>query len=200
MRKFLIIAAIAVLFLPVRVSAYDFNDEYRQVTNNQTIINALNSLKNTEAKWVINTVKGDNISKQPIKIMFRKLGKMNPAYKTHEALTCLDASDKIYIFINSKHKNAPVEAIATLLTHEALHQDGENSIAEETKAWTNEAVNWIAFTKRNPSLVNSTAPLVKRLNKLAKIYRTSGVNGIHKKVMSIPAYKNLEMASAGYDY
>lgn len=201
MHKFSIFILSCFLFLFCSSDlAKGYNEEYKEVTRNTIIINALESLKNIEANWVINTVKKDNSSDRPIRIMFRKLEKMNPEYSSYEALTCIDSTGKIYIFINSKHKNAPVEAIATLITHEVLHQDEENSIAEEVRAWTNEAVNWIAFTKKNPSLVNESCILVKRLNKLASIYREKGIEGIHKKVMSIPAYKNLEMASAGYHY
>ncbi len=181
-------------------TAEGFDGEYKEITRSEKINKALDSLKNTSAKWVIKTVKGNNLSGRPIRIMFRKLEKMNPAYKTFEALTCVDSTDKIYIFINSKHKDAPVEAIATLLTHEVLHQDAENSIAEETKAWSNEAIYWTEFTAKNPSLANAPGGLVKRLNILAAIYRKQGTSGIHKKVMSIHAYKNLEMASAGFDY
>ena len=179
------------------VSAYD--GEYQGITNNEEIIQALDILKDTDAKWVIDIVKGDNHSQRPVRIMFRKLEKMNPAYRTYEALTCVDDNDKIYIFINSKHKEAPTEALAALLSHEVLHQDDVNSILEETRAWTNEAITWSAFTKNNPSLVNAPGKLVKRLNKLASIYKSTGREGIQKKVMSIPAYKDLAMSAAAGD-
>jgi len=175
-------------------SAYE--GEYQGITRNQEIIQALNILKNTDAKWVIDVAKGNNKSQRPIRIMFQDLEKMSPAYKTFEAVTCVDANNKIYIFINSKHKEAPIQALAALLSHEVLHQDDVNSILEETKAWTNEAKTWNMFVKKNPELASTEGKLVKRLNKLATIYRKKGRDGIFNKIKSIPAYKNLAVSAA----
>lgn len=201
MQKFsvIILGVFFILFSHIK-TAPGFEGEFQNITRDESIIKALNVLKTPRTCWVIDAIRGENASHYPMRIMFRKLEKMNPAYASYEALTCVDSIGKIYIFINSKHKDAPAEAIATLLTHEVLHQDEENSIAEETEAWTNEALYWTAFVKRDPSLVNRPGKLVKRLNTLASIYKKNGERGIQRKVMSIPAYDKLDMASAGYEY
>ncbi len=105
-------------------------------------------LKDTEhGMFSRNAILGNNLSGKPVKIEFRDLGQINQEYATFDALGWKKGKN-LYIYINNKHKNAPAGALAALLAHEALHQDEYNSLAEETYAWTMEAVVWNDITKK----------------------------------------------------
>lgn len=183
-------------------SAVLANDKsfYKSVTNNSTIIAALESLKGTKEEAVINKVLGNNISGQPIKVSFKSLFAMNPKFKNHHALTVTNQLGHIEIYINKQHQNAPAEAIACLLVHEVIHQDQYNSIEEETYAWTKEAAMWNVMKKANPSLNNASlqeSRLVRRLNKIEQLYVDANFTSdlIAQKIMNLNAYKNLPVSS-----
>ena len=123
--------------------------------------------------------------------------------RNFDALHCTDAFGQFYILINIKHKNAPAEAIASLLSHEVIHQNPSSSIEEETVAWANEAISWIYFKKQNPELNNfdpNRYPLVRRLNRIEKMYKDAGYTAkeIKLSVASNPGYKNLPQYSKGF--
>ena len=107
-----------------------------------------------------------------------------------------------YIYINQKHLNAPIEALAALLSHEALHQDEYNSISEETYAWTMEANVWADLCKRNPILRHDkTSSLASRENILLKMLENANYSNVLIKntVVNHPGYKSLPQKSPGFD-
>ena len=87
------------------------------------------------------------------------------------------------------------------MSHEALHQDEANSIAEETYAWTMEAVVWSEILRSCPNCEQDIHPLVKRENNLKKMYdKGSKTNKYIKKEIRVnPGYKGLPQTSPGFE-
>ena len=117
---------------------------YKKVSDDDRIIRAIEAMKGTLGDYSRRAILGDNLSEKPIKVEFRDLAQINEAYKDFDALGW-KYKEKLYIFINIKHQDAPKEALASILSHEALHQDELNSINEETYCWTLEAAVWNNF-------------------------------------------------------
>lgn len=176
---------------------------YKEVGKDEVFYVALDMLKDTEGMFSRNAILGNNLSQRPIKIEFRDLGQINAEYATFDALGWKKGKN-LYIYINNKHKDAPAGAIAALLSHEALHQDEFNSLAEETYAWTMEAVVWDDILKIYPDSNQESSALVKRENTLKKLLEKGRQVGkpslyIKKAVMQNSGYKNLPSYSPGFD-
>ncbi len=176
---------------------------YKEVGKDEVFYVALDMLKDTEGMFSRNAILGNNLSQRPIKIEFRNLGQINQEYATFDALGWKKGKS-LYIYINQKHKDAPAGAIAALLAHEALHQDEFNSLAEETYAWTMEAVVWDDILKIYPEANQPSSALVKRENTLKKLLEKGRSIGkpnqyIKKAVIQNAGYKNLPSYSPGFD-
>lgn len=173
---------------------------YKDVGNDEVFYVALDMLKDTEGMFSRNAILGNNLSQRPVKIEFRNLGDINKEYATFDALGWKKGK-KLYIYINSKHQNAPAGAIAALLAHEALHQDEYNSLAEETYAWTMEAIVWNDIVKLYPESNQEEHALVKRENTLKKLLEKGNYTNryIKKAVLQNEGYKNLPSYSPGFD-
>ena len=115
--------------------------QYKSVGKDEIFYVALDMLKNTTGDFSRKAILGNNLTERPVKIEFRDLGSINKDYASFDALGWKKGK-RLYIFINPRHKDAPPGALAALLSHEALHQDEYNSLAEETYAWTMEASVW----------------------------------------------------------
>lgn len=173
---------------------------YKDVGNDEVFYVALDMLKDTEGMFSRNAILGNNLSQRPVKIEFRNLGDINKDYATFDALGWKKGK-KLYIYINSKHQNAPAGAIAALLAHEALHQDEYNSLAEETYAWTMEAVVCNDIVKLYPESNQEEHALVTRENTLKKLLEKGNYTNryIKKAVLQNEGYKNLPSYSPGFD-
>lgn len=176
---------------------------YSSVTDNPRIIQALKLMNGTTGEWSQKAILGKNLSGKPIKVMFKDLALLSPSYRDFDALGWKEKNGQLKIFINNKHRNAPPEALACLLCHEAIHQDRKSSITEETYGWTFEAVEWIQLKKKNPSLSDPALnihPLVLRMNKLEKMYIDGGCTDreIRKSVSGNPGYRDLPEYSPGF--
>ena len=173
---------------------------YKDVGNDEVFYVAVDMLKDTEGMFSRNAILGNNLSQRPVKIEFRNLGDINKDYATFDALGWKKGK-KLYIYINSKHQNAPAGAIAALLAHEALHQDEYNSLAEETYAWTMEAVVWNDIVKLYPESNQEEHALVTRENTLKKLLEKGNYTNryIKKAVLQNEGYKNLPSYSPGFD-
>jgi hypothetical protein len=176
---------------------------YKDVGKDEVFYVALDMLKETEGMFSRNAILGNNLSQRPMKIEFRDLGQINQNYASFDALGWKKGKN-LYIYISNRHKEAPAGAIAALLSHEALHQDEFNSLAEETYAWTMEAVVWDDILKVYPESNQESSALVKRENTLKKLLekgRQAGKPGqyIKKAVMQNSGYKNLPSYSPGFD-
>lgn len=199
------IRAIIAAFIVFCINSAAFSEEnvYSEITVNPKIIETLDVLKNQDnfSRNVLNIILGNNLSHKPMKIMFYDLGAMGYQYEKMDAVSCKRKnSDRIYILINTIHENAPAEALASLLSHETIHQDDESSIEEETTGWTNEAKFWISYNSENQDLKYINCDLVKRLNTLTEMYVSSGYNSykINKSIRANVGYVGLPETSPGY--
>lgn len=173
---------------------------YKAVGQDEIFYVALDMLKDTTGMFSRNAILGSNLSQRPVKIEFRDLGQISSEYATFDALGW-KRGKKLYIYINQKHRNAPAGALAALLAHEALHQDEFNSLAEETYAWTMEAVVWDEILKLYPESNDESSSLVKRENTLKKLLEKGDYTNkyIKKSVMQNSGYKNLPSYSPGFE-
>ena len=142
---------------------------YKDVGKDEIIYVALDMLRGTNGEFSRNAILGKNLSGKPVKIEFRDLGAINSEYAEFDALGW-KKKNQLYIYINPRHKDAPPGALAALLSHEALHQDEYNSLAEETYAWTMEASVWYEIVKLYPESNDQLHPLVNRENQLKQLF------------------------------
>lgn len=173
---------------------------YKSVGKDEVFYVALDMLKGTNGEFSRNAILGSNLSGRPVKIEFRDLATINPDYAKFDALGW-KKNKQLFIYINPRHKDAPPGALAALLSHEALHQDEYNSLAEETYAWTMEASVWYEIVKLYPESNDELHPLVVRENTLKKLFERGGYSNkyIKKTVMSNEGYKNLPSTSPGFE-
>jgi len=173
---------------------------YKSTGKEEVIYVALDMLKGTNGEFSRNAILGNNLSGKPVKIEFRDLGTISPDFANFDALGW-KKNKQLYIYINPRHKDAPPGALAALLSHEALHQDEYNSLAEETYAWTMEAAVWYEIVKLYPESNEELHPLVDRENKLKKLFVRGGYSNkyIKKTVMANDGYKNLPSTSPGFE-
>ena len=175
--------------------------EYQKVTADENICLALNTLKGTVGEYSRNAILGNNLTDKPIKIEFKELSAIKPQYSSYDALG-MKKKKQLYIYINMKHQSAPPEALAALLSHEALHQDEYNSINEETYAWTMEANVWADLCRKNPNLKNNKiSSLANRENILLKMLENANYSNtlIRNTVVNHPGYQKLPIKSPGFD-
>lgn len=151
-------------------------------SNDNKIINALKVLEYTDNVSALKTLKE---KKHNLKIRFYNLSLLSYEYADYYALATSN-KEYDYILINSKYKDSPKEAIASLIAHELTHKLATTTFEEEVLAWTNEAKQWI---KCKANLKN-TKPnkLIKRLNKIENLYKNKL---IAQEIKSLSAYKKL---------
>ena len=173
---------------------------YKDVSEDHIFYVALDMLKDTNGEFSRRAILGNNLSQKPVRVMFKDLSTIRADYRDFDALGW-KKSGRLYIFINPKHKDAPPGAIAALLSHEALHQDEYNSIAEETYAWTMEASVWCEILENYPESDENLHPLVTRENTLKKLFEKGNYSNkyIKKTVRSNEGYKGLPATSPGFE-
>jgi len=176
-----------------------YTKTYSEVTSDKRIMDALDVMVGV-ADFSRKAILGSNLSGKPMIVSFLNLSRLNPAYANYDALG-MKSNGRLYIYINEKHQNAPAPAIASLLSHEALHQDEFNSINEETYAWTMEAAVWTQLKKKYPDAANSIHPLVRRENTLSKMFVEGNYSSkyIRQTVASNPGYQGLPAKSPGFE-
>ncbi|MCQ2739448.1 MAG: hypothetical protein MJ237_04390 [bacterium] len=175
-------------------------NEYKKVSNEQVVHIALDMMKNTSADYSRRAIMGFNLTQYPMQISFKNLTELNSAYETFDAVGW-KKKNKLFIYINPKHSDAPPAAIAALIAHEALHQDEYNSLSEETYAWTMEACVWDEMIKMYPEENILESSLVARENTLRQLLEKGNYTNkyIKKAVYSNNGYKNLPVTSPGFN-
>jgi len=173
---------------------------YKSVGKDEVLYVALDMLKGTNGEFSRQAILGTNLTSKPIKVEFKDLGAINPNYRDYDALGWKKSS-KLYIYINQKHSTSPAIAIAALLSHEAIHQDEYNSLAEETYAWTMEAAVWCELLELNPNYEIPLDSLAQRENTLKKLLEKGNHTNIYikKTVYSNAGYQNLPESSPGFE-
>jgi hypothetical protein len=144
-------------------------DTLLQITRTPELLNALRRMNDVPiAKTSLL-----QLQQRGGRVLFKNLAELAPQYSTFDALAWLgkDVSTPTgvtwILFIAEKHRKAPPEALASLITHEALHADYHNSYCEEEHAWLAEVTAWKAFKALNPALHHIPTgwfALVDRLN------------------------------------
>ena len=178
----------------------DVVKKYEKISNNENIIRAVEKLKRTTGNYSREAILGKNLTNRPIKIEFTNLATINPIYTNFDALGWKKKKD-LYIYINEKHTDAPIEALSALLAHEAIHQDEYNSLNEETYAWTLEAAVWTQLTDENPELEKISHPLIERENVIKQLFVRGNYTSeyIHRFVITNKGYQNLPERSYGFE-
>ncbi len=174
--------------------------KYKKVSQDENVIKAIELLDRTTAKYSKEAILGKNLTERPIQIEFLNLTTINPMYMNFDALGWKKKKN-LFIYINEKHKDAPIEALSAILAHEAIHQDEHNSINEETYAWTLEAAVWTQLTEDNPELEKISHPLVERENVIKKLFVRGDYSSkyIYKFVVTNKGYQNLPERSYGFE-
>lgn len=175
--------------------------KYKKVTKDGAVMQALELMQSVNiAKYSYNAIMGNNLTEKPVKIEFKNISEINQAYASYDALGW-KKKNRLYIYINEKHRNSPPESIAALLAHEAIHQDEFPSLNEETYAWTLEAAVWMKLSEKNPSVLKHPSSLVTRENMLKKLFEKGDYTNkyIKKAVYSNPGYKKLPTRSPGFE-
>lgn len=174
---------------------------YKSVSKEPVVMVALDMLKGTNGEFSRNAILGNNLSQRPMKVEFKNLSEISSDYANFDALGWKKGKD-LTIYVNAKHKSAPPGALAALLSHEALHQDEYNSIAEETYAWTMEASVWCEILRIYPeSADDKLNPLVNRENNLKKMFEKGNYSDkyIKKEVRMNKGYQGLPQTSPGFE-
>lgn len=135
---------------------------------------------------------------KPMRVLFKDMKTLHKRLKNYDALSWISSYGEQVIFINEKHRDAPPEALAAMIAHEAMHDDEFNSLSEETASWRHEAEVWIEMKSRNPELADippGTHPLVDRLNDIETHHRNGTLEAF---VHELPGYQGLPEVSPGY--
>lgn len=138
------------------------------------------------------------IVSKPVRVVFKDMRLLNKSLKNYDALSWMSNQGEQVIFVNDKHRQAPPEALAALIAHEAMHDDAENSLSEEVESWRFEAIVWMALKVKNPelnTLAEGSNPLVDRENRLEKELKAGTLETF---VRSSPGYKGLPESSPGF--
>lgn len=178
----------------------EIKKDYKVAGKEEVFYVALDMLKGTIGDFSRKAILGNNLTGRPIKIEFKDLGEINRTYANYDALGW-KRGKKLYIYINQKHNTSPAIALAALLSHESLHQDEYNSLAEETYAWTMEAAVWCELLELYPDYKLGLDSLVQRENTLKKIFERGNHTNkyVKKTVYSNPGYQNLPETSPGFE-
>lgn len=174
-------------------------EKYGEIAQDEQILLALDLLKNSKQSFIIDSLKGKNESQKPIEIGFRNLSGFGKQYRNFDGLGWLD-DGLLYIYIHEKYRNAPPEAIASLISNLEVHQDEDNSINEEAYAITREIITWKELIETNPSAAKTNSALVKRENNLLKKFgQGNNIDNVVKEFVSSHSdYKNLPETSVGF--
>lgn len=203
MKKIFLSVLLFVLVSPPAFAAKEKDSDFiliNKISKNPKIIEAIGLMKHSPARESYNIILGQNSTNKPIKIMFMDLSKLNFQYATYDAVGWL-RSNRLYIYVNTKHNNAPPEALCALLAGRAINQDPYDSKNEEVYIGTLEAVTWDYFLQQNSVLATSNASLVtNRENQLNQLWNKSNadVSCLEKTVRASGAYRNLKDESPGF--
>ena len=166
---------------------------YLRCTRDDTIMKAFTLMGSGRGETSL-----DRIVNKPMRVIFKDLKTMHKALKNYDALSWISNQGEEVIFINEKHRNAPPEALAALIAHEAMHDDEYNSLSEEVHSWKHEAVVWMELKAKNPSLAKiqpGADALVDRENRIESEFLKGH---LEQFVRTSPGYQQLPETSPGF--
>jgi len=173
------------------MSVIGVSQQWIKHTSDQRIAHALSALRYSPS----GAPSLETITRLNGKVLFKNLAELDPQYAAYDALAWLDKQNNWMLFINEKHGDAPPEALAALIAHEAMHSDAYNSKQEEAEAWQREARTWLDFQAQHPELKNpalNNIALVKRLNRLGEATHDAS---LYDLVLQHPSYAHLPRVS-----
>ncbi len=173
--------------------AHATTQEYYRISRDQGIIQALDALSQTSARESI-----DFMLENDVKILFKNMRELGNAYKNHDALTWISPAGQQIIFINQKHVVSPPQALAALISHEVMHNDGENSVQEEVMAWNQEGRIWKELLGLYPDLHHIKPRTIALVDRLNAILVLQGRDALHHEIENNVAYKGLPPRSPGF--
>jgi hypothetical protein len=189
---------------------------YNRSTLNDTVeVDAL--LQITRTPELLNALRRMNdvpVAKQSLlrlqqrggRVLFKNLAELGPQYSTFDALAWLGKDASIptgvtwILFIAEKHRKAPPEALASLITHEALHADYQNSYCEEEHAWLAEVTAWQAFKALNPALHHIPTGWFALVDRLNTIDNALAQQTLKTMIRTNPGYVGLAENSPYFRY
>jgi len=180
------ILALLVLFLGINSACAN---DFKKISDDSRIILALQVLKSTESSDTLESLFTRDKKGNYTKIIFYDLGMISYEYKKHYAMACKDNFGENYIIISTKYRNAPKEALAALIAHEAAHRLEKATLDEEVSATLAEVKQWNKSLAVNSALKDSDNELVKRLNNLCELYNKDGEKAISQKITGNGFYK-----------
>lgn len=163
---------------------------YLRVSHDRPILEALTLLAHSSFSPTVS-----HIQRQNGRIIFKDLKTIGKAYKNYDALSWISPEGQWMIFINHNHQSAPIEGIAAIIAHEAVHYDVENSLAEETAGWEREGSAWKELTDGNTTVRTMDNPLVQRLETIRGAIENNTLTSL---VGSNPGYQQLQKTSKGF--
>lgn len=174
--------ALAALFVLSINTAFAANvNNYSQDVKIRSALNLLNEKGASEVF--------ENLDFQKAQVMFHDFSLISFSYAKHYAMKATSDNEN-YVLINSRYKNAPVEAIACLIVHESFHKLDRATFEEEVAATTQEAIYWGKLGSENKDYGDD--PLVARLKNLSSLLEaSSGRNNlIEDKITNSSFYKS----------
>lgn len=162
-------------------------------SRDQAILNAFSHMVGSSGEPSL-----DLIVNKPVRVFFKDLGTINKRVKNFDALSWISFDGQQVIFINEKHKEAPPQALAAIIAHEAMHNDFENSLHEEVAAWHKEAKVWTEMKRVYPELANVPEGEFELVDRLNKLESESQKGTLEKFVRENPGYKGLQEHSPGF--
>ena len=149
---------------------------YKPISSDMKIIDAMELMKTSPAIGSYEMITGDNYTEKPIKVEFENLSEIKKKYSNYDAVN-RKKRGTLYIYVDKRHKNAPPEAIAALVSGIPVHiNDKKDSVNEESYAWAVEAVVWGYLSRKNPEAVKQRSRLVNREEILRQQYEKSPRN------------------------
>lgn len=147
-------------------NAYDWTPLLR-ISRDRPILDALAWLSETPYAATVTRLKRNNA-----RVIFKDLRTLDKAVANFDAVSWLSAKGDWVVFINVTHQNAPPMALAALIAHESMHDDVENSLAEEVAGWRQEATVWQYARRVYPAMAALKASTAVPENTIKSINHT----------------------------
>jgi hypothetical protein len=145
-----------------------------------------------------------NLYQRGGRVVFKNLSELGSQYATFDALAWLSKDPATQgawvLFIAEKHRKAPPEALASLITHEAMHADFQNSYCEEEHAWLAEVTAWKQFKAQNPTLQHIPKGWFALVDRLNTIETALAQQTLKAMIRNNPGYAGLQEASPYFRY
>lgn len=163
-------------------------------TRDAEIVRAFRLLENSQGASSLH-----HIVNKPVRVIFKDMATLGKNLRNYDALSWMSFNGEQMIFINQKHKNAPPEALAALIAHEALHDDAQNSLQEEVASWAFEATVWKELSSHNVTLKQIPPGLFPLLDRERRIETEAQRGTLDGFVRKNAGYQGLPESSPGYE-